>query len=93
MKAIKDSAYKLIKDNVFEYYKYVSWTQPVLTSDNMSVAEGNIVTTASSYWNDNTRPYKIMLGAVSSTVDLNYWQINNTNNAQWLQIKFPKRRQ
>jgi hypothetical protein len=72
-----------------KYYKYQNWTQPVLTSDSMSVSEGKIVTTANSYYNDNTRPYKIMLGAVSSTTDLNYWQLNNTTAESWLQIKFP----
>ena len=85
---VKNKLYNLARRQR-SYYKYIDWTQPVLTSDNMSVAEGNIVTTASSHYIDATRPHKVMLGAVSSTTDSNYWQVNNTTSASWLQIKFP----
>lgn len=85
--------YLLRKFGEKKYYKYstqqVGWTQPKLTSNNMAVTGGNIVCTASSNYGNNTDIYKIMLGSVSSAVDKDYWQVNGSTSAQWVQIKFP----
>jgi hypothetical protein len=90
MRAYKDgNSYKLpIKVNRI-YYKYENWTQPVLTSDNMAVEGGYIVSSASSCYSNNTLAYKIMTGKTVTTVDTGYWQTAKSTAEEWVQIQFP----
>ena len=80
---------KAVREIERRYYKWTEWTQPVLTSNNTSTSLGNIITTASTYYNDNTQPYMIMTGTTSTTVDSGYWQLNNKTTEEWLNINFP----
>lgn len=80
---------KVVENKEVEYYKWQDWTQPVLTSNNTATEAGNIITTASTYFNSNTQPYMIMTGKTSTTTDVGYWQLANKTTEEWLNIKFP----
>lgn len=73
------------------YCKYDAWNQPVLTSNTTSVAEGDIVCTASSWFqnsSENNQPYNAMDGVKSGTSNNTYWGINESVTGFW-QVKFP----
>lgn len=80
---------KLVKNLIRKYYKYVSWTQPVLTDYTTSTDLGDINVHATSDFGGNCRAWKIMIGSVSSTVDKDYWQLANSNAEQSLTLIFP----
>lgn len=78
-------------------YQYVSWTQPVLTTNTTTVTDlGNVTATASSYGNNsggsasgNEYPYHAMDG-VKSGSGTTYWGCNASSPAgQWWQVVFP----
>lgn len=72
-----------------KYYKYVSWTQPVLTGYTTSSDLGNITVSATSDYGNNCQAWKIMIGSTSSTVDSNYWQLANSSREEKLTLVFP----
>lgn len=73
-------------------YEDSAWTQPVLTADSTSTADGTITTIASSYYSWSTTicsPYKAMNGVKSG--NNNGWFASSTSTAAgaWWQVKFP----
>lgn len=69
-----------------DYYKWVAWTQPVLTSDNDS--SGVVVSASSMGTGEN--PYKVMDGVKSGTLtgaSSNYW--GALTGDAWWKVKFP----
>ena len=66
-----------------KYYKYQSWTQPVLSSNTTAVTEGNIVVSASSNYSGED-PWRALDGNNSGTS----FAFNSVPTGWW-QVKFP----
>lgn len=69
--------YSAKKETVRKYYKYVSWTQPVLTS-NGTVGGASFAANASSEYNSGSRAYFAF-----DSGSTQYWH-SNSGHPQWL---------
>ena len=79
---------KAVKGTVRKYYKYVAWTQPVLTGNTTSVTEGDITVSASTNNTGYSNIYGAMDGVSSGTNQANIWMTNNSSTGWW-QVVFP----
>ena len=74
--------YVVKEENVRKYYKYITWEQPILSS-NGTMGGYNFACTQSNSLNSTTVAWRVFNGDSTTTGESNRWQINNIDTSSW----------
>lgn len=80
----KNSACKALINRKYYKYQYTAWTQPILTSNSTSTADGIITTSASQQYSSSYAAWHAMDGSTEGTAG---WATNSTSG-NWT-VVFP----